>query len=67
MERKNVPMILFGIAGLWIIISILTTIYIPDLQKPNWMQVGDILAIAAALVIVIIELELRMRATVEES
>lgn len=67
MERKNIPMILFGIASLWIIISILTTIYIPDLQKPSWMQVADILAIAAALVILVIELELRMRATVEES
>jgi hypothetical protein len=60
-------MILFGVAGLWIIISVLTTIYISDLQKPIWMQAADILAIVAALVIVVIELELRMRATVEES
>ena len=67
MERKNIPMILFGVAGLWIIISVLTALYIPDFQKPGWMQVADILAIAAALVILVIELELRMRATVEES
>jgi hypothetical protein len=62
MERKNVPMILFGLAAVWIVVSVMTTIYIPDLQKPNWMQVADILAIASALIIVFIELELRLRA-----
>jgi hypothetical protein len=67
MERRNVPLILFGIAGLWIIISVLTTLYIPDLQKPGWMQVADILAIAVALLLVIIELELRLREDQNES
>jgi hypothetical protein len=62
MERKQVPMVLFGLAAIWIVASALATFYIPDLQKPNWMQVADILAIAAALIIVFIELELRLRA-----
>ena len=62
MERKQVPMILFGFAAIWIVVSVMATIYIPDLQKPNWMQVADILAIAAALIVVFIELELRLRA-----
>lgn len=62
MERRKVPMILFGLAGFWIVISIMATIYLPDVQKPNWMQVADILAIASALIIIFIELELRLRA-----
>ncbi|MHA2142168.1 MAG: hypothetical protein ACXADC_11955 [Candidatus Thorarchaeota archaeon] len=67
MERRNIPMILFGISVVWIVISAMAVIYVPDLQKPIWMQVADILAIVAALIVIIIELELRMRATVEES
>jgi hypothetical protein len=55
-------MILFGLAAVWIAISVMATIYIPDLQKPNWMQVADILAIVSILIIVFIELELRLRA-----
>ncbi len=62
MERRNVPMILFGLAAIWIVVSVMVTIYIPDLQRPNWMQVADILAIASVLIIVFIELELRLRA-----
>ena len=62
MERRKVPMILFGLAAVWIVVSVMVTIYIPDLQKPNWMQVADILAIVSALIIVFIELELRLRA-----
>jgi len=61
MERKQVPMILFGLAAIWIVASVLATIYIPGLQKPNWMQVADILAIAVALLLVFIELEMRLR------
>ncbi|MHA2020197.1 MAG: hypothetical protein ACW98J_03220 [Candidatus Thorarchaeota archaeon] len=62
MERRKVPMSLFGLAAIWIVASVMATIYIPDLQKPNWMQVADILAIVSALIIVFIELELRLRA-----
>ena len=67
MERRNVPLILFGIASLWIIISVLATLYMPDLEKPNWMQVADIIAIAIALLLVFIELELRLREDQEDS
>ncbi|MFW9967281.1 MAG: hypothetical protein ACFFEA_09025 [Candidatus Thorarchaeota archaeon] len=62
MERRKVPMILLGLAAVWIVASVMVTLYLPSLQKPNWIEVVDILAIVAALILVIIELELRLRA-----
>ncbi|KXH69927.1 MAG: hypothetical protein AM326_04855 [Candidatus Thorarchaeota archaeon SMTZ-45] len=62
MERRKVPMILLGLAAVWIVVSVMVTLYLPSLQKPNWIEVVDILAIVAALILVIIELELRLRA-----
>jgi hypothetical protein len=55
-------MILFGLAAIWIFVSVMAIIYIPDVQKPNWMQIADILAIVSALITILIELELRLRA-----
>ena len=48
--------------GVWITISLLTALLLPDLEKPYLLQVVDIMAIFLFLVIIVIELELQLRA-----